>query len=152
MVPEIQLSLPIPSSEAVQVMTTTVFLERSEVNDYISGMLQRINMGLVPLCCRGPVHSIDTRIAALECTCQCLRQYIMPNIPPSDIRHWSTFGEFPSDRISHGDKTWACGRRVMWLPEHAIMSEKIPSGKKQGMSSDDTSISYLCPNLNFDGL
>ena len=30
------------------------------------------------------MHSIDTRIAALECTCQCLRQN-MPNIPPSDI-------------------------------------------------------------------
>ena len=67
-------------------------------------------------------------------------------------RHWSTFGECHNDRISHGDKTWACGRRVMWLPEHAIISEKVPSGKKQGMSSDDTSISYLCPNLNFDGL
>ena len=85
-VPEMKLFLPIPSSEAVQAMTTTVFLESSEVNDYISGMLQHINMGLVSLCCRGPVHSIDTRIAALECTCQCLRQNI---IPPSDIRHWS---------------------------------------------------------------
>ena len=64
-------------------------------------------------------------------------------ISASDIRH-GDHGQhsviFSSTRISHGDKKWACGRGIMRLPENVKISEKVPSEKKQGASSDNTSI------------
>ena len=63
--------------------------EQNWENSCISVTVQHINMGLAPLCCRGPAHSTDISIAALECTCECLRQntakFHSPTLSDTDL-------------------------------------------------------------------
>ena len=116
---------------------------KSRADDYISGTVQRINMGLAPLWCWGPAHSTDIWIAALECTCECLRQNTAKFHSPTrsdtdletlvDIRWYSLVLESATETKSEpaAEGSWGFLK----------MSEKVPSEKNQGASYDNT----ICP-------